>query len=52
MVVMDVCTRRMIGVGVERAYIDEFSPYYNRSRIHQSLSGHTPEEKSGKARPA
>ena len=29
----------------------EFSLYYNRSRIHQSLSGHTPEEKSGKARP-
>jgi transposase InsO family protein len=29
-----------------------FGLYYNRTRIHQSLSGHTPEEKSGKARPA
>ncbi|MDB5821349.1 MAG: hypothetical protein JWR21_53 [Herminiimonas sp.] len=29
----------------------EFSLYYNRSRIHQSLSGHTPEEKSGKPVP-
>ena len=29
-----------------------FGLYYNRSRIHQSLSRNTPEEKSGKPRPA
>jgi transposase InsO family protein len=29
-----------------------FGLYYNRSRIHQSLSGNTPEEESGKPRPA
>ena len=32
--------------------LQAFGLYYNRSRIHQSLSGNTPEEKSGKPRPA
>ena len=29
-----------------------FGLYYKRSRIHQSLSRNTPEDKSGKPRPA
>jgi putative transposase len=29
-----------------------YSLYYNSSRVHQSLSGNTPDEKSGKRRPA
>src|SRR5258705_8042161 len=32
--------------------LQPFGLYYNRSRIRQSLSGNTPEEKSGKPRPA
>ena len=32
--------------------LQAYSFYYNRSRIHQSLSGNTPEEESGKPRPA
>jgi putative transposase len=32
--------------------LQAFSTYYNSSRIHQSLSGNTPEEQSGKPRPA
>ena len=32
--------------------LQAFGLYYNRSRIHPLLSGNTPEEKSGKPRPA
>ena len=32
--------------------LQEFRGYYNGSRVHQSLSGSTPEEQSGKPRPA
>ncbi|MBI4190676.1 MAG: transposase [Betaproteobacteria bacterium] len=32
--------------------LQAYTLYYNRSRIHQSLNGNTPEEQSGKPRPA
>jgi transposase InsO family protein len=32
--------------------LDEFRVYYNASRVHQSLSGSTPAERSGKPPPA
>jgi len=32
--------------------LQEFRGYYNRSRVHQSLDGNTPNEKAGKPRPA
>jgi hypothetical protein len=31
--------------------LQQFRGYYNGSRVHQSLSGSTPEEQSGKPRP-
>ena len=31
--------------------LQEFSGYYNGSRVHQSLAGNTPEEQAGKPRP-
>ena len=37
-------------LGLERK-LAEFSVYYNRIRVHQSLSGSTPEEQAGKPRP-
>src|SRR3979409_21920 len=32
--------------------LEEFRIYYNENRVHQSLSGHTPGERSGKPLPA
>ena len=32
--------------------LQAFGIYYNSSRVHQSLSGNTPEEQHGKPRPA
>jgi putative transposase len=32
--------------------LQAYGSYYNSSRVHQSLSGNTPDEKSGKPRPA
>ncbi len=31
--------------------LQEFRGYYNGSRVHQSLGGHTPEDRAGKPRP-
>jgi putative transposase len=31
--------------------LDEFKAHYNRSRVHQSLDGVTPTERTGKPRP-
>ena len=32
--------------------LEEFRIYYNETRVHQSLNGSTPEERSGKPPPA
>jgi transposase InsO family protein len=47
----DLNDRRSAAIDLERK-LEEFRTYYNENRVHQSLSGRTPVERSGVPPPA